>query len=73
MGGYLAYAEYKDSGIEWLGKIPTHWTVDRVKWSVANCKNGTWGSEPDGENDLFCITIVRTVFDKKATHPLGCK
>lgn len=25
MGGYLAYPEYKDSGVEWLGKIPSHW------------------------------------------------
>ena len=22
---------YKDSGIEWLGKIPSHWKVDRIK------------------------------------------
>jgi type I restriction enzyme, S subunit len=26
MGGYLAYTEYKESGIEWLGKVPSHWT-----------------------------------------------
>ena len=25
-----AYPEYKDSGIEWLGKIPAHWEVARV-------------------------------------------
>ena len=26
MGGYLAYTEYKNSGIEWVGKVPSHWT-----------------------------------------------
>ena len=24
------YSAYKDSGVEWLGKIPTHWTVSRI-------------------------------------------
>ena len=26
-----SYPEYKDSGVEWLGEIPAHWTVGRVK------------------------------------------
>lgn len=26
------YAEYKDSGIAWLGAIPTHWGVRRIKY-----------------------------------------
>ncbi|MGK7959386.1 restriction endonuclease subunit S [Crocosphaera sp.] len=25
------YEEYKDSGIEWLGKIPEHWEIQRIK------------------------------------------
>ncbi|EPF3215550.1 restriction endonuclease subunit S [Enterobacter hormaechei] len=25
MAKYKAYPEYKESGVEWLGKIPTHW------------------------------------------------
>jgi len=25
------YKKYKDSGIEWLGKIPAHWEVQRIK------------------------------------------
>jgi len=31
MSRYQAYAEYKDSGVEWLGSVPTHWTVCRIK------------------------------------------
>lgn len=26
------YPEYKDSGIEWLGKLPSHWEVVPSKW-----------------------------------------
>ncbi len=29
---YRAYSEYKDSGVEWLGKIPNHWRVMPVKY-----------------------------------------
>ncbi|MFZ7335753.1 restriction endonuclease subunit S [Comamonas jiangduensis] len=25
------YPEYKDSGVEWLGKVPEHWTVTAIK------------------------------------------
>ncbi|WP_225181579.1 restriction endonuclease subunit S [Pectobacterium aroidearum] len=36
---YKAYPEYKDSGIEWLGKIPECWSVCRLK-NLATIKNG---------------------------------
>ncbi|WP_075879010.1 restriction endonuclease subunit S [Vreelandella massiliensis] len=29
---YPAYPEYKDSGVEWLGKVPAHWEVSRLKF-----------------------------------------
>ncbi len=28
---YQKYAEYQDSGIEWLGEIPSHWTFTSLK------------------------------------------
>lgn len=28
---YVGYADYKDSGVEWLGAVPSHWTVTAVK------------------------------------------
>lgn len=27
---YERYSEYKDSGVEWLGKIPTSWSVQKI-------------------------------------------
>ena len=29
------YPEYKDSGVEWLGEIPAHWNVKKLKRCVA--------------------------------------
>jgi type I restriction enzyme S subunit len=26
------YAEYKDSGLPWLGQVPEHWRSERAKW-----------------------------------------
>jgi type I restriction enzyme, S subunit len=31
MGGYQRYEAYQDSGVEWLGEIPSHWEVCLVK------------------------------------------
>ncbi|MEN8398485.1 restriction endonuclease subunit S [Acinetobacter towneri] len=32
MAKYQKYAEYKHSGIEWLGEIPSHWITTQVKY-----------------------------------------
>ncbi|NAR99177.1 restriction endonuclease subunit S [Acinetobacter haemolyticus] len=32
MAKYQAYAEYKDSGVEWLGEIPSHWFLKKHKY-----------------------------------------
>jgi type I restriction enzyme S subunit len=34
MGNYQGYQKYKDSGVEWLGEIPEHWEVIRIKFST---------------------------------------
>jgi type I restriction enzyme S subunit len=33
MSHYRAYPAYKDSGVEWLGKVPSHWEIAPL-WSV---------------------------------------
>ena len=35
MGKYRAYSEYKGSGIEWLGDVPSQWDVLPVKFLVS--------------------------------------
>ena len=34
MGNYQGYQKYKNSGVEWLGDIPEHWEVIRIKFST---------------------------------------
>ena len=34
-GGLIPYSEVKDSGIEWLGRVPAHWQVaSKLRLSV---------------------------------------
>ena len=48
----------KDSGIPWLGEIPAHWEVRRLRASVLGCFNGIWGDNPDGQDDLWCVRVA---------------
>ena len=54
-----AYPEYKESGVHWLGQVPSHWRVDRLKASITSCRNGIWGGEPnDDEDDIECVRVA---------------
>ena len=53
------YPKYKDSGVEWLGEVPAHWGVDRLKRSTRSCRNGIWGADPLGDdNDIACARVA---------------
>lgn len=58
MKQYSAYSKYKPTGIEWLGDVPKHWVVDRLKWSTAGLVNGVWGEEPNGVDDIICVRVA---------------
>lgn len=38
---YPAYPEYKDSGIEWLGEVPSEWSLERMSWLFSEISSGT--------------------------------
>lgn len=49
----------KDSGVEWLGDVPSHWQISRLKNSILSAQNGVWGSETEGdENDIYCLRVA---------------
>ena len=45
------YEKYKPSGIEWLGEIPEHWEVKRVKEIFRNIGSGT--TPPSGDQTYY--------------------
>ncbi|WP_180090146.1 restriction endonuclease subunit S [Acinetobacter sp. YH12219] len=44
MAKYQKYTEYKDSGIEWLGEIPSHWESKKLKYLLDDLVRGPFGS-----------------------------
>ena len=56
-GAFRPYAERRDSGVEWLGQIPAHWEVRRLRATVAGCQNGVWGEE-DGLQKTICVRVA---------------
>lgn len=49
----------KDSGIEWLGKIPEHWELNKIKYLISKPIAGQWGQESKkDENDIICLRVA---------------
>lgn len=42
------YPKYKDSGVEWLGAVPAHWDVTRLRHGVDTIEQG-WSPQCEGE------------------------
>jgi type I restriction enzyme, S subunit len=52
MAKYQKYAEYQDSGIEWLGEIPSHWFNTKVKYEAyVKARVGWHGLKSDDFTD----------------------
>jgi type I restriction enzyme, S subunit len=65
-------AAMKNSGVEWVGDVPAHWDVKRLKNSINCSKNGIWGDEEKfDENDMYCLRVAdfnRTNFTISETN-----
>ena len=60
MGNYQGYQKYKDSGVEWLGDIPEHWRVKRIKFLVNKIGSG---KTPKGGSEVYIdsgIMLIRS-------------
>lgn len=53
---YPAYPAYKDSGVEWLGEVPEHWEVKRLKYS-ASINDDTLPETTDPEFEFSYVDI----------------
>jgi type I restriction enzyme S subunit len=47
---YAKYPEYKDSGVEWLDKIPKDWSFDKLAHNLSRNDGGVWGEDDPLEN-----------------------
>ncbi len=54
-GKYKAYAQFKDSGVEWLGSVPESWHIKKLKYicKIQTGDKDTIMAVPDGEYPFF--------------------
>lgn len=59
MSNYKPYPAYKDSGVEWLERVPEHWDTQRIRSLIDSAQNGIWGDDPDGGvDDIPCARVA---------------
>ena len=47
---YKQYQKYKDSGVEWIGEIPEHWEVRKLKFMTKKINSGI---TPQGGSTIY--------------------
>ena len=50
--GLTTYPAMKDSGVEWLGEVPAHWDIRRVKYLLKECDTRS----VDGSEELLRVS-----------------
>ncbi len=63
------YPEYKDSGVAWLGEVPGHWEVKRIK-NVALVNMGQSPSSEDCNQEGSGVPFLQGNADFGETYPL---
>lgn len=52
-------AKMKDSGIDWIGEVPSNWSIARLKFLFSRSIAGVWGDEEKGNNDdIVCFRVA---------------
>ena len=57
MGRYRGYPEYKESGVEWLERVPAHWSIVSLKLLV-DVRDGTHDTPPYVEPNEQSFPLV---------------
>src|SRR5690554_1393282 len=52
----LAYPEYKDSGVDWLGDVPEHWSLSRGDAYISSISK-TVSAESLNDKEVFHYSI----------------
>lgn len=55
------YDSYKDSGVEWLGDIPSHWIVGPIRHSLAHLFSGATAQQVDEGDETVPVTRIETI------------
>lgn len=68
IAGLKPYAEYKDSGVPWLGQVPAHWQVVRSKRLFAARKDLARADDPQLSATQAYGVIEQAEFERRSGH-----
>lgn len=59
------YESYKDSGVAWIGKVPSYWIHFRIKFCLSRSVAGIWGDDEKGnKDDIVCFRVADFDYSK---------
>ena len=68
IGSLNPYAEYKDSGLQWLGQVPVHWQIVRSKRLFAARKDLALPGDPQLSATQAYGVIEQAEFERRSGH-----
>jgi type I restriction enzyme, S subunit len=64
------YDHYKNSGIEWIGEIPEHWEVKRLKYVASSKPSNVDKKSKEEESKVFLCNYVDVYKNEFITHDI---
>lgn len=64
------YSEYRDSGVEWLGEIPAHWEVSRLKECAAVHLSNVDKKSREGESRVRLCNYVDVYYHERIARDM---
>lgn len=61
------YAHYKESGIEWLGEIPSHWLIKQLKFATT-CNDETLNEATEPDKEILYVDISNVSLTEGIEH-----
>ena len=59
------YAKYRESGVEWLGHIPAHWEVQRLKACATVHLSNVDKKSREGESEVLLCNYVDVYYNER--------
>ena len=60
---FPAYPKCKGSEASWLGALPSHWEVKRLKWLLEANDGGVWGGDADDDDATVVLRSTEQTVD----------
>lgn len=68
---YSAYPAYKDSGVEWLGEVPEHWDVKKLKFLATTQPSNVDKKSSPNQTPVFLCNYTDVYYNEEITPDIS--